>query len=107
MGTDLLILNHVELVPEARGVDADLAPLFAALMLEPLIAGVHVVACYPAPITSGMDDRRRAAVSAKLGQVWAKAGFIPLRDGVWVIDPSARHYSECWDTLFRRWGLAR
>jgi GNAT superfamily N-acetyltransferase len=102
---DLLILNHVQLEPEARGFG--LGPLFAALVLEPLLAGARMVACYPAPIGGDQDDLARAAAVAKLGGTWAKAGFQPLRDGVWIIDTAATHYVECWQSLHRSFGLLR
>lgn len=103
--SDLLILNHVELEPAVRGIG--LGPLFASLTLEPLLGGARVVACYPAPIGGEHTDASRAEIVAKLGRTWAKAGFRPLHDGVWILDPATVEYSEAWERLHRGFGLLR
>jgi hypothetical protein len=53
-----------------------------------------VMACYPSPFEDRDEDRDalseadyQVAVEA-LGKVWAKVGFQPFRNGVWVMDPA-------------------
>lgn len=102
--SDLVILNHVRLTREVRG--HDVGPLFAVLMLEPLIAGARVVACYPAPLEGDHDEASRSSAIDSLGRTWAKAGFRDFAEGVWILDPAAVEYQQAWEQLLAAVGLA-
>jgi hypothetical protein len=93
IGSRILILHSVSLVPEWRGFG--LGALLAGTAIRKLSGGARAAVCYPAPLSelteAGPDDQGDAdwdkAVAA-LQQVWASLGFENFRDGVHVLDLS-------------------
>jgi GNAT superfamily N-acetyltransferase len=93
IGSRILILHSVRLVPEWRGFG--LGALLAGTAIRKLSGGARAAVCYPAPLNeptqAGTDDQGDAewdkAVAA-LQQAWARLGFGHFRDGVHVLDLS-------------------
>jgi GNAT superfamily N-acetyltransferase len=93
IGSRILILHSVRLVPEWRGFG--LGALLAGTAIGKLSGGARAAVCYPAPLNevagADTDDQRDAewddAVAA-LQRVWARLGFEHFRDGVHVLDLS-------------------
>lgn len=83
----VLLLDRVWLERDHRG--RGLGPIVAAAVIERLGRGCRLAACYPAPFedTSQQPEDRGRAIEA-LGAIWAKVGFRPWRDGVWMLDLS-------------------
>jgi hypothetical protein len=82
--SSVLILDRVWIDPAWRG--NGLGPVVAACAIARLGRGCRLAACYPAPLDSqqNTDDRERS-ISA-LSRIWAKVGFTPWNDGVWMLD---------------------
>jgi GNAT superfamily N-acetyltransferase len=80
----VLILDRVRVDPRFRG--HGIGPLIAALAISAVGSGCSFAVCYPAPIEGKLTDRQRKEAIASLGRVWAKVGFKPFRDGVWILD---------------------
>jgi hypothetical protein len=93
IGSRILILHPVPLVPEWRGFGLGALP--AGTAIRKLSGGARAAVCYPAPLNelteTGPGDQGDAgwdkAVTA-LQQAWAKLGFEHFRDGVHVLDLS-------------------
>jgi hypothetical protein len=83
--THLLVLDRVWLHADYRG--DGLGPIIAAAVIERLGRGCSLVACYPAPFEGRCEPDDRAGSVEALGRIWAKAGFQPWSDGVWMLDP--------------------
>ncbi|WP_341927877.1 hypothetical protein [Nocardioides psychrotolerans] len=84
-GSSVLILNSATLAAEWRG--HGVGRLLAGVALLALSDGVSCFATYPAPLDGSTGAERDRAI-LELGQVWARLGFQPFRDGVWVLDPA-------------------
>jgi hypothetical protein len=83
----VLVLERLWLEPAYRG--NGLGPIVAASAILRLGRGCRLAACYPAPFeTSQASDDRDRSVEA-LGRIWAKVGFTPWNDGVWMLDLEA------------------
>lgn len=99
IGSRILILHSVRLVPEWRGFG--LGALLAGTAIRKLSSGARAAACYPAPLSelSGTAPRSPGdgdwdqAVTA-LREVWAQLGFEHFRDGVHVLDLNLITFDE-------------
>jgi GNAT superfamily N-acetyltransferase len=80
----VLVLDRLWIEPDYRG--NGLGPIVAACAILRLGRGCRLAACYPAPFETGQapDDRDRSIDA--LGRIWAKVGFTPWNDGVWMLD---------------------
>jgi hypothetical protein len=80
----VLVLDRLWIEPAYRG--NGLGPIVAACAILRLGRGCRLGACYPAPFeTSQAPEDRDRAIEA-LGRIWAKVGFTPWNDGVWMLD---------------------
>ena len=83
----VLVLERLWIEPAYRG--NGLGPIVAACAILRLGRGCRLAACYPAPFeTSHASEDRDRSVEA-LGRIWAKVGFTPWNDGVWMLDLEA------------------
>ncbi len=82
--THVLVLERVWVAPDHRG--NGLGPVIAAAVIDRLGRGCRLAACFPAPFEGDRrrEDRKREIEA--LGRIWAKVGFQPWRDGVWMLD---------------------
>lgn len=83
-GSHLLVLERVWVTPEYRG--NGLGPTIAAAVITRLSRGCRLAACYPAPFEGACRPEEREREIEALGRIWAKVGFRPWRDGVWMLD---------------------
>jgi hypothetical protein len=80
----VLVLERLWIEPAYRG--SGLGPIVAACAILRLGRGCRLAACYPAPFeTSQASEDRDRSIEA-LGRIWAKVGFTPWNDGVWMLD---------------------
>jgi len=80
----VLVLERLWIEPTYRGFG--LGPIVAACAIRRLGRGCRMAACYPAPFeTSQASEDRDRSIEA-LGRIWAKVGFTPWNDGVWMLD---------------------
>ncbi len=94
--TSLLVLDRVWIEPDARG--CGLGPIVASCAILRLGRGCRLAACYPAPFETSQVGEDRDRSIAALGRVWAKVGFTPWNDGVWMLD---LHTTDARDALER------
>lgn len=95
-GTRCLVLERVWIEPDYRG--NGLGPVTACYAILRLGGGCRLAACYPAPFeTSQVSEDRDRSIEA-LGHIWAKVGFTPWKDGVWMLD---LHTTDLRDSLKR------
>jgi len=83
MSGALMVLNRVWIDPKYRG--QDLGPRCAAFALLELRALADFVVCFPSPFEVTLPKEDRAAAIRALGQIWARVGFEPFKDGVWLL----------------------
>jgi GNAT superfamily N-acetyltransferase len=83
----LLVLERVWVAPAFRG--NGLGPTIAAAVIDRLGRGCRLAACFPAPFEGDRRPEDRAREIEALGRIWAKVGFRPWRDGVWMLDLDA------------------
>ncbi len=82
--TSVLVLDRLWIEPDFRG--NGLGPIIAAYAILRLGRGCRLAACYPAPFEdAGLGADRDQSIEA-LGRVWAKVGFTPWNNGVWMLD---------------------
>lgn len=101
-GSDLLILDQVQLVPTWRGRGIGL--LMAGLAVKHLSGGCQAALCYPSLLGQAEDENpatRRAAVTT-LSSVWSQLGFEHFRNGVHVLDLALVTLDEAIDRLQRQ-----
>ncbi|MFN2502824.1 MAG: GNAT family N-acetyltransferase [Acidimicrobiales bacterium] len=84
----VLVLERVWVDPAYRG--HGLGPIIAATVVDRLGRGCHLAACYPAPFAGDCRPEDREQEIEALGRIWAKVGFQPWRDGVWMLDLEER-----------------
>lgn len=84
----LLVLERVWVDATHRG--HGLGPIIAARVIDRLGRGCHLAACYPAPFDGACRPEDREREIEALGRIWAKVGFRPWRDGVWMLDLEER-----------------
>ena len=79
-----LVLERLWIEPGFRG--NGLGPVTACYAILRLGHGCRLAACYPAPFeaSQGAEDRDRSIEA--LGRIWAKVGFTPWNEGVWMLD---------------------
>jgi GNAT superfamily N-acetyltransferase len=94
-GTSVLVLHRLWIEPAYRG--NGLGPIVAASAILRLGRGCRLAACYPAPFETSQAEDRDRSVEA-LGRIWAKVGFKPWNDGVWMLD---LHTTDVRDALER------
>jgi GNAT superfamily N-acetyltransferase len=82
--THLLVLERVWVAPEYRG--NGLGPIIAAAVIDRLRRGCRLAACFPAPFEGDRRPEDREREIEALERIWAKVGFRPWRDGVWMLD---------------------
>jgi GNAT superfamily N-acetyltransferase len=92
----VLVLDRVWIEPDYRG--NGLGPIVAACAILRLGRGCRLAACYPAPFEREQLGADRARAIDALGRVWAKVGFTPWNDGVWMLD---LHTTDIQDALER------
>ena len=80
----VLVLERVWVTPEYRG--NGLGPVIATAVIDRLGRGCRFAACYPAPFEGPLRPQDREHEIDALGRIWAKVGFRPWRDGVWMLD---------------------
>jgi hypothetical protein len=82
--TQLLIVDRVRVVPQWRG--HGLGPIIAAHVIDVMASQHTLTACYPAPVEGdAVTGPGRARAIDALGRTWAKVGFEPFRNDVWVL----------------------
>jgi GNAT superfamily N-acetyltransferase len=82
--SQLLILDRVRVVPQWRG--HGLGPIIAAHVIDVLASQHTLTACYPAPVEGdAVSGPGRARAMDALGRTWAKVGFEPFRNDIWVL----------------------
>jgi hypothetical protein len=85
-GLQLVIVNHVSVRPQWRGLGFGL--LGTGLALQHLGGPASCAALYP--MEPGLDtDAERAEAHARLSSYWEPLGFAPFRDGVHLLDLTA------------------
>jgi hypothetical protein len=103
--SSVLVLDRLWIDPEWRG--NGLGPIVAACAIARLGRGCRLVACYPAPYESvpsesaPLPEDRDRSVEA-LSRIWAKVGFTPWSDGVWMLDLQSDAARESFDRLLPR-----
>jgi GNAT superfamily N-acetyltransferase len=83
-GTSFLVLERLWIEPDYRG--NGLGPIVASCAILRLGRGCRLAACYPAPFEASRTSEDRDRSVEALGRVWAKVGFTPWNDGVWMLD---------------------
>jgi len=93
----VLVLEQLWIEPAYRG--NGLGPIVAACAILRLGRGCRLAACYPAPFEASQasDDRDRSIEA--LGRIWAKVGFTPWNDGVWMLDLQATDVHDALERL--------
>jgi hypothetical protein len=94
--TSVLVLDRLWIEPERRG--NGLGPIVAAYAMLRLGRGCRLAACYPAPFEDAQLGADRDRSIEALGRVWAKVGFTPWNNGVWMLD---LHTTDLRDALER------
>jgi hypothetical protein len=90
-------LERLWIEPAYRG--NGLGPIVAAFAILRLGRGCRLAACYPAPLeTSQISEDRDHSIEA-LGRIWAKVGFTPWNDGVWMLDLEAADVHDALERL--------
>ena len=82
--TSVLVLDRLWIEPDCRG--NGLGPIVAAYAILRLGRGCRLAACYPAPFEEAELGADRDRSIEALGRVWAKVGFTPWNNGVWMLD---------------------
>ena len=82
--THVLVLERVWVAPDHRG--NGLGPVIAAAVIDRLGRGCRLAACFPAPFEGDPRPEDRDREIEALGRIWAKVGFRPWRDGVWMLE---------------------
>ncbi len=100
--TSVLVLDRLWIEPDCRG--NGLGPIVAAYAILRLGRGCRLAACYPAPFEEGELGADRDRAIEALGRVWAKVGFTPWNNGVWMLD---LHTTDLRDALERLVPLTR
>jgi GNAT superfamily N-acetyltransferase len=80
----VLVLERLRIEPDYRG--NGLGPIVAACAILRLGRGCRLAACYPAPFETSQACADRDRSIEALGRIWAKVGFTPWNDGVWMLD---------------------
>jgi hypothetical protein len=97
--TSVLVLERLWIEPDYRGYG--LGPIVAACAILRLGRGCRLVACYPAPFDAVQTSEARERSIEALGRIWAKVGFTPWNDGVWMLDLHATNLRDALDRLVR------
>jgi hypothetical protein len=91
MGTQILIVHHVQLTPSWWGFG--LGPMLAVSAIKRLSGGARAAVVYPTPLheppgatPGGYDDNAYDHVVTALQRTWARLGFEHCRDGVYALD---------------------
>jgi GNAT superfamily N-acetyltransferase len=92
----VLVLDRLWIEPDCRG--NGLGPIVAAYAILRLGRGCRLAACYPAPFEEAERGADRDRSIEALGRVWAKVGFTPWNNGVWMLD---LHTTDLRDALER------
>ncbi len=100
--TSVLVLDRLWIEPDCRG--NGLGPIVAAYAILRLGRGCRLAACYPAPFEEVELSADRDRSIEALGRVWAKVGFTPWNNGVWMLD---LHTTDLRDALERLVPLTR
>ncbi len=83
-GERYLLLERLWIEPDFRG--NGLGPVTACYAILRLGHGCRLAACFPAPFEASQSAEDRDRSVEALGRIWAKVGFTPWRDGVWMLD---------------------
>lgn len=97
MSGSLMVLNRVWIDPRFRG--QDLGPKCAAFALLELRPLADFVACYPGPFEASTTTENTDVAIAALGRIWARVGFEPYRDGVWLLSLTSTRLDSAARTL--------
>jgi GNAT superfamily N-acetyltransferase len=92
----VLVLERLWIEPAYRG--NGFGPIVAASAILRLGRGCRLAACYPAPFETSQASTDRDRSIEALGRIWAKVGFTPWNDGVWMLD---LHTTDVRDALQR------
>ena len=95
--TSVLVLDRLWIEPNCRG--NGLGPIVAAYAILRLGRGCRLAACYPAPFEDAALDADRDRSIEALGRVWAKVGFTPWNNGVWMLDLHTTDLHEALEPL--------
>ena len=98
--TSLLVLDRVWIEPDYRG--NELGPVIACCAILRLGRGCQLAACYPAPFEAAEVSEDRDDSIAALSRIWAKVGFTPWKDGVWMLDLRTTSLSDALEGLLPR-----
>ncbi len=79
-----LVLERLWIEPGFRG--NGLGPVTACYAILRLGHGCRLAACYPAPFEASQSAEDRDRAIEALGRIWAKVGFTPWNEGVWMLD---------------------
>ncbi len=101
-GTSFLVLDRLWIEPDSRG--NGLGPIVAACAILRLGRGCRLAACYPAPFEPSRTSEDRDRSIEALGRIWAKAGFKPWNDGVWMLDLHTTDLRDALDRLLPQTG---
>ena len=96
----VLVLDRLWIEPDWRG--NRLGPIVAACAILRLGRGCRLAACYPAPFESPQQGADRERSVEALGRIWAKVGFTPWNDGVWMLDLQSDAARESLERLLPR-----
>jgi hypothetical protein len=101
----VLVLDRLWIEPDCRG--NGLGPIIAAYAILRLGRGCRLAACYPAPFEEAELGADRDRSIEALGRVWAKVGFTPWNNGVWMIDLHTTDLRDALGALVPRTGSQR
>ncbi|MFD6726769.1 hypothetical protein, partial [Streptomyces sp. NPDC060131] len=79
-----LVVDRVSIDPRLRG--HGLGILLTGMALDYFSHGNGVIALFPGPVERDSTPYEEACT--RLGNAWARLGFTPYRDGVWILDPA-------------------
>lgn len=102
VGSSLLILNSVDVVPGWRGYGVGVYLAGEALLA--MDGDAHCVATVPAPMDDSEGEVRQRAIR-KLERVWAQLGFEPYRGGAWVLDPGLATLRDAVERMRENFGI--
>lgn len=102
VGSNLLILNSVQVAPKWRGYGV--GAYLAGEALLSMDGDAQCVATVPAPMDDSEGEAKHRAIR-KLERVWAQLGFEPYVGGAWVLDPGLTTLWEADERMRENFGV--